>query len=306
VNPIAIGTNAGAGQFQDAIAIGTNAGARYQSEKAIAIGTNAGATGQNQNAVAIGTNAGYSSQGIGAIAIGMNAGGYNTVSIAQPKGSPPWDGQRERSIAIGYYAVGFFGDASRVYLQEPDSVAIGSFAGFAGQNTQSVSIGSYSSYQSRQNSASIAVGYSSTSGGLGSVALGAYTTATGANSVAIGAYTTSTGANSLALGAYTTATGENSVAIGYFSMSDTNSIVIGSNSSSNGQANCIILNAGTTSINATTPNQFILGGMQTVSPNDASGTLPILKKLPVSTSDANMWMPITIGATGFYLPLWYQ
>ena len=262
---IAIGYQAGyTEQRNDAIAIGTFAGNNLQQRYAVAIGNKAGKEQQNDYSIAIGAYAGENFQGLddpensGCIAIGWEAANSTQQSYAIAIGAEAgFECQSTSAIAIGFRAGQYLqrpeaiaiGRDAGYYIQEVGAIAIGSFA--AGETTggeqqeHAIAIGSYAGY-ALQESTSISIGYyaGNINQSTNSIAIGteAASTVQGNNSIAIGSYAaiSSQGIYSIAIGdkAAQILQGDYSIAIGQGAgivNQSTLAIAIGYNAASDSQ-----------------------------------------------------------------------
>jgi hypothetical protein len=140
---MAIGSNVGISQSDNAIAIGYNSGIS-QSAGAVAIGESAGGSSQGINSVAIGVSAGFG-QNIGGVAIGNNAG-FNQQLHGIAIGSAAGLVQSQYSIAIGSESGGTQGDSA---------IAIGRYAGNSSQQQNAIAIGSGAGQSQQLNTIAI-------------------------------------------------------------------------------------------------------------------------------------------------------
>ena len=182
-----------------------------------------------ERTVHLGSYAGQNYQGAGAVAIGLNAG-YDTQSVY--------------AVAVGSNAGYSF--------QGQSAVAIGTNAGYKTQSSNAVAIGAFAGQNMQSNNA-IAVGVNAgqTSQSVNAIAIG----------VNAGNYTQ--GANSIAMGANAGLDyqGINCIAIGSSAggyNQGNNAIAIGNHAGATSQApNSIILNASSTTLDATTTGLFV-------------------------------------------------
>jgi len=221
------------------------------------------------NAVAVGAVTSVAAGGIGigvSAAAGTNGVAVGNGAVASGTGSTA-AGTGAQATATQATALGYGTAATG-----DNTTAVGDSAAASGVHATAVG----------QVSAAVA----------GGSALGHSARALGIASTAVGESSTANGAGSVCLGSNTTASGS------------APSTVLGYNGSDNGLGNCIILNASSNALVATASHTLVLGGLNVAAPSAHTATLATLPAGFGGDASNATWLPVQIGSTTYYLPLW--